>query len=150
MRIRFSLLLILIVFTSAVLAVPPQRLFILLGQSNMPGRATIEPEDTLPLPLVQLLNNQGIFEKAQNPLNRYSNIRKDISMQKLGPGYTFADTVATWLQDTIFIIVNAWGSTAIERFMKNDSQYSFPVFDGFPVRMDQVKIFPVVDMEAIY
>lgn len=147
MRIRCSFLSILIAFTSTVLAGPPQKIFILLGQSNMAGRATIEPEDTLPIPLVRLLNNQGTFEEARNPLNRYSNIRKDISMQKLGPGYTFASTVVAELRDTIFIIVNARGGTAIERFMKNDSTgyYEKTIF-----RIKQaMKNYPDLKPEAI-
>lgn len=146
-RFRCGFLLIFIVFASAVLAASPQRLFILLGQSNMAGRAAITSEDTLPLPLVRLLNGQGAFEEARNPLNRYSNIRKDISMQKMGPGYTFAGTVAAELQDTIFIIVNARGGTAIERFMKNDSTgyYEKTIF-----RIKQaMKNYPDLKPEAI-
>lgn len=42
-------------------------------------------------------------------------------MQKLGPGYTFAETLSEQLQDTIFFVVNARGGTALERFMKNDT-----------------------------
>ena len=147
MRIKCSSLLILLMFTSAVLAAPPKKIFILLGQSNMAGRAAIESKDTLSLSLVRLLNDQGVFEEARNPLNRYSNIRKDISMQKLGPGYTFASTVATKLQDTIFMIVNARGGTAIERFMKNDSTgyYEKTIF-----RIKQaMKNYPDLKPEAI-
>lgn len=37
----------------------------------------------------------------------------------------------------------------LQNNQNKDSQYSFPVFDGFPVRMDQVKIFPVGDIKDI-
>ena len=37
---------------------------------------------------VKLLNDKGDFEVAENPLNRYSSIRKKLSIQKLGPGMT--------------------------------------------------------------
>ncbi len=39
---------------------------------------------------VYLLNDKGNFEPAVNPLNRYSTVRKDLSMQRLGPAYGFA------------------------------------------------------------
>ena len=41
-------------------------------------------------------------------------------MQKLGPGYHFAKTLSEQLQDTIYLVVNARGGTALERFMKKD------------------------------
>lgn len=97
-----------------------KRLFILLGQSNMSGRAPVEDADMAACQMVKLLNIDGHFEVARNPLNRFSNIRKDIAMQKLGPGYTFAETLSEQLQDTIFLVVNARGGTALERFMKNE------------------------------
>ena len=97
-----------------------KRLFILLGQSNMAGRAPIEDADTTALPLVKLLDADGSFEVARNPLNRYSNIRKGEAMQKLGPGYYFAKTLSEQLQDTIYLVVNARGGMALERFMKKD------------------------------
>lgn len=109
--------------TSLAFAQPgaQKRLFILLGQSNMSGRAPIEDVDTAALPMVKLLNADGHFETARNPLNRFSDIRKDIAMQKLGPGYSFAKTLSEELQDTIFLVVNARGGTALERFMKDDA-----------------------------
>ena len=98
-----------------------KKLFILLGQSNMAGRAPIVKKDSLPLLMVKLLNDKGDFEVAENPLNRYSNIRKKLSIQKLGPGYAFAKRLSEEYQDTIFIVVNARGGTSLERVMKNDS-----------------------------
>lgn len=98
-----------------------KKLFVLLGQSNMAGRAPIEKQDSLPLFMVKILTEKGGFEIAENPLNGYSNIRKKLSLQKLGPGYTFAKRLSEEYQDTIFLIVNARGGTALEKFMKNDS-----------------------------
>lgn len=121
MKIKYSIWLLFIAFSTEISAGNPKKLFILLGQSNMAGRAQIEQKDTASLSMVQIFNDQGCFERAKNPLNRYSNIRKELPMQKLGPGYTFAQRVSSKLQDTIFIIINARGGTAIERFMKNDS-----------------------------
>lgn len=121
MRKTFILLFLLVSSMICAQSSVHKRLFILLGQSNMSGRAPIESADTAALPLVKLLNADGCFEVARNPLNRFSNIRKDIGMQKLGPGYSFARILSEQLQDTIFLVVNARGGTALERFMKNDS-----------------------------
>lgn len=79
-----------------------KKLFVLLGQSNMAGRASIEKNNSLPLLMVKLLNDKGDFEVVENPLNRYSNIRKKLSIQKLGPGYAFAKRLSEEYQDTIF------------------------------------------------
>ena len=65
-------------------------LYVCIGQSNMAGRATLTPEVMDTLQNVYLLNDKGNFEPAVNPLNRYSTVRKDLSMQRLGPAYGFA------------------------------------------------------------
>ncbi len=93
-------------------------LYLFVGQSNMAGRAPIEA-DTLPIEQVLILNSKGVFQKASNPLNQFSTIRKDnYAMQRIGPAYGFSTTVTDYLQDTIRIIVQARGGTSIEKFMK--------------------------------
>ncbi len=121
MKKIYIFFLLLVTFLTISRAGEPKRLFILLGQSNMAGRAPIEDVDSVALPLVKLLNASGSFEIARNPLNRFSNIRKGIDVQKLGPGYTFAKVLSEQLQDTIFLVVNARGGTPLEHFMKNDA-----------------------------
>ena len=69
-------------------------LYVCIGQSNMAGRATLTPEVMDTLQNVYLLNDKGNFEPAVNPLNRYSTVRKDLSMQRLGPAYGFAKEMA--------------------------------------------------------
>lgn len=86
-KLPILLLFLLVSFLTYAQQDTHKRLFILLGQSNMSGRAPIENADTAALPLVKLLDVDGRFEVARNPLNRFSNIRKGITMQKLGPGY---------------------------------------------------------------
>lgn len=86
-KLPILLLFLLVSFLTYAQQDTHKRLFILLGQSNMSGRAPIEKADTAALPLVKLLDADGRFEVARNPLNRFSNIRKGITMQKLGPGY---------------------------------------------------------------
>ena len=48
--------------------------YLCIGQSNMAGRATLVSEVLDTLQNVYLLNGDGDFEPAVNPLNRYSTI----------------------------------------------------------------------------
>ncbi len=73
-------------------------IYLLIGQSNMAGRAVIEEQDKDSIDRVFLykgIDNQP-WEKAANPLNEYSSIRKSLSMQQLGPGYIFARDMAAF------------------------------------------------------
>lgn len=100
--------------------------YLLIGQSNMAGRAEIELQDRDTLKGVFLYT--GIegdeWEKAANPLNKYSSIRKDISMQKLNPGYTFArDMSASAEGKKIGLVVNAKGGTSISLWAPGSDFY---------------------------
>ena len=120
---------IIILITIALFSLPSARaqkkLFVFSGQSNMAGRAAITELDFKSISNVYILDDKGNFVSAQNPLNLYSNIRKEAHMQRLGPVYTFARAMHNaYPKDTILFVVNARGGTAIERFMKGDaSQY---------------------------
>ncbi len=113
-------LFILLLNLSAISA-QEKDLFLLLGQSNMAGRGDYESvQDTMLIDKVFLLNDNGLFEPAKNPLNRYSTIRKkcDQELQKIGIGYSFSKYMAKSLKDSVFIIVNARGGTSVKKFVK--------------------------------
>ncbi|OVE80648.1 hypothetical protein BVY04_05365 [bacterium M21] len=71
--------------------------YLLIGQSNMAGRAPITERKKGEMKNCLLLNNEDGWEPASNPLNRYSTIRKGLKMQRLGPGYMFAVKMAEQL-----------------------------------------------------
>lgn len=99
-------------------------LYLLIGQSNMAGRAAIEEQDRAPLDRVYLLNDQDQWEPAVNPLNRYSTIRKAMAMQKLGPGYTFARRLAAANPDIdLGLVVNVKGGSSITEWAKGEHFY---------------------------
>lgn len=105
----------------------PMELYLLIGQSNMAGRATIEPQDKDSINNVFLFtgNKEKPWEKAANPLNKYSTIRKDISMQKLGPGYSFAkEMVKARKGKKIGLVVNAKGGSSIEEWKPEGPFYN--------------------------
>ncbi|WP_297089321.1 sialate O-acetylesterase [uncultured Draconibacterium sp.] len=102
-------------------------IYLLIGQSNMAGRATIEGADKDTLKNVFLYTGTvGCeWEKAANPLNKYSTIRKDISMQRLGPGYHFAKTMVELNgKNSIGLVVNAKGGTKIELWQPGGEFYN--------------------------
>lgn len=99
--------------------------YLLIGQSNMAGRAPIDDSVTAPIDRAYLLNREGMWEKAENPLNRYSTIRKDAGMQKLNPGYTFATTMLEQEKGvSIGLVVNARGGTNIDQWAKGGDYYN--------------------------
>lgn len=99
-------------------------LYLLIGQSNMAGRAEIPEDARGVIDRCYLLNDKNEWEPARNPLNRYSPVRKDLSMQKLGPGYGF---VRKMLEKdgnlTIGLIVNARGGTSIDEWLGKSELY---------------------------
>ena len=93
--------------------------YLLIGQSNMAGRGTMLPEDQQPMENVWLLNDEGEPVPATNPLNQYSSVRKDLTLQQIGPGYAFAATVAKKTGHKILLVVNALGGSNIHDWEKD-------------------------------
>lgn len=115
---------LLIIFMTSFAYDQNMHLYLLIGQSNMAGRAEIEALDTTALSNVYLLNSADQWEAARNPLNKYSTIRKSLSMQKLGPGYTFAKKLSEAMPgQPIGLIVNARGGTAISEWQRGTHYY---------------------------
>ncbi len=83
----------------------------------MADRGEFKEGDVHEICNVLLLNNQNEFETAINPLNRYSSIRKEIKMQKMGPGYSFAKSLHAKMPDKKFgLVVNARGGSSIKEW----------------------------------
>jgi hypothetical protein len=99
-------------------------IYLLIGQSNMAGRAPISSEDSAIIEDVELLVDSAQWEPAQSPLNKYSSIRKDISMQSLGPGHGFAKKISEQNPEFTFgLVVNALGGSSINSWKKGDNNY---------------------------
>lgn len=99
-------------------------LYLLIGQSNMAGRAKISKTDQEKLQNCFLFNDQQQWVPASNPLNRYSTVRKQIEMQKLGLGYSFAQHLNQTQPETpIGLVVNALGGSKIQSWQKGERLY---------------------------
>ena len=94
-------------------------IYLLIGQSNMAGRAHYSGDEKKPVDGGFLLNDKNEWEPATNPLNRYSTIRKDLKMQKMNPGYYFAKTMLEKNKGiTLGLVVNAKGGSRIAQWKK--------------------------------
>ncbi len=101
----------------------PTDIFIAMGQSNMKGGRKAYGDDTLPLERVYLLDDQGNWEVARNPLAKYNNqgLPWPEKATNIGPSYQFGKDLATAFPDRQFgLIVMAVGGKRIEFFSRGD------------------------------
>ena len=97
---------------------PRYDVYLLIGQSNMAGRGFFEAADTLaPLEGVFLLDDRGEAVPAREPLNRYSTIRKALSVQGMGPGHGFAEEMHRLNGRPVLLVVNARGGSSLEQWL---------------------------------
>lgn len=84
-------------------------LFLLVGQSNMAGRGTVEAQDKTPHPRVLMLNKEGQWAPAVDPLHW------DKAAAGVGLGKTFAQLYAEAHPDvTVGLIPAAHGGSPID------------------------------------
>lgn len=99
-------------------------LYLLIGQSNMAGRAPLGKGHS---PLTEkdwLLNDQDQWEHATAPLNRYSSVRKDYTMQRTNMGEGFLKALRKGgAEEEIGLIVNARGGSRIQQWQKGEPLY---------------------------
>ena len=97
--------------------------FLLIGQSNMAGRGYMTAADQEVFDEnVFLLNASGEAEPAKNPLNAYSTIRKDLSVQGINPGFSFSKKIAAETGRKVLLVVNARGGTALYEWKPTSSK----------------------------
>jgi hypothetical protein len=102
-------------------------IYLVIGQSNMAGRATIREEDNASIEHAYLFfgDDAAPWLVATNPLNRYSSVRKNIKMQRLNPAYSFVQSMAAEHPDNeIGLVVNAKGGTKIVQWLPGTELYN--------------------------
>lgn len=99
---------------------PKLDLFLCIGQSNMAGTAPIDTSlgDNDPIENSYLFNSLNLFESAENPLNKFSNVRVLTHPLLVGPTNSFAKEIGSVSSNPIGLVVNARGASAIESWMK--------------------------------
>jgi hypothetical protein len=88
--------------------------FILAGQSNMAGRALVEPQDTIPSDRILTINRSGEIIIAKEPLHFY-----EPSMTGLDCGLSFAKTIIKHVPESlsILLIPTAVGGSSISEWL---------------------------------
>jgi len=91
-----------------------QDLYLIIGQSNAAGRDTnIRPNNAdAPDSNVLLLNDDGDFEVATQPLNRYSDVRND-QTQGVSFGLEFGIDMHDDNGRTVYLVSNARGGSKV-------------------------------------
>jgi hypothetical protein len=105
-----------------VTKLPPKEklhLYVLMGQSNMAGRGVVGPEDKTPHPRVIMLNLDGRWEQAIEPVTR--DRAKGLGV---GPALAFGKAMAEHDPDiTIGLVPCAVGATALANWQKGEKLY---------------------------
>lgn len=99
--------------------------YLLIGQSNMAGRAKYQKGDTFESGRIYVLGKNEKFKKFNKYpwINEYSTIRK--SAAQISPGYTFAKTMAKiYPKKHICLVSNARGGSSIEQWAKGTKYYN--------------------------
>lgn len=99
---------------------------LLLGQSNMAGRAPLAPRDRQPIRCALLLDPKRRWERARHPLNRYASdpFLVDGSAHGLGPGGAFASALCQEVPGLrVGLVVNARSTSNIARWAKGQRLY---------------------------
>lgn len=96
----------------------PLDIIFAIGQSNMSGRGEILPEDSGVMKDVYLLNTDGNFEPALQPLNKYSSIRKELEIQGVSPSYTCMLKLQQTLKKPLGLVMNPQGGSSIKLWFK--------------------------------
>lgn len=102
---------------------PKLDLYLCIGQSNMAGRGVMVPGlgDLDPIDKAWLFTTTSNWEVASNPLNKYSEVRKQLDIQQINPAYSFVKKIIAETGHHVGLIVNARGGTAIEAWLKGNS-----------------------------
>jgi hypothetical protein len=99
----------------------PTHVFLLMGQSNMAGRAKAGPGDEAPLEGALLLNDKGQWEPAVQPLNKYG---PDSKKPQVCLGGDFARALREARPEVrVGLIVHARGATAIAEWRADGTLY---------------------------
>jgi len=97
---------------------PPEEIILLIGQSNMAGRANLMDKDYEIIRDAFLLDSMNQWVPLKSRLNIHSSIRKKASMQRFNLGYSFAQEILTNNDiKTVGMIVNARGGTKIDQWV---------------------------------
>jgi hypothetical protein len=110
--------------------------FILAGQSNMAGRAFIEPEDTTFNKRILSINKDGQLVYAKEPLHFYEPSRRGLDC-----GLSFAQNLINNIPDsiTILLIPTAVGGSSVTQWLGDSTHRKVKLLTNFYSKVDIAK-----------
>ena len=98
-------------------------LFLIIGQSNAAGRDTNFDQNALDssTPDVKILDDQGQFIVANQPLNQYSTVGKDFDLQGVNLGLEFGKEIHEISGREVNLVVNARGGTKVAEWRQDNA-----------------------------
>lgn len=110
--------------------------FILAGQSNMAGRAFVEPEDTIFHTRVLSINKNEQLVYAKEPLHFY-----EPSVTGLGCGLSFAKNLIKDIPDsiTVLLIPTAVGGSSLTHWLGDSTHNEVKILTNFNSKIDIAK-----------
>jgi hypothetical protein len=115
--------------------------FIMAGQSNMAGRGTVEPQDTIPNKRILSIDQNGELIIAKEPLHWYEPEKTGLDC-----GYSFAKTLLKKIPSNISILIipTAVGGSSITQWL-NDSLYrNVKLFSNFLSKVEIARKFGTI------
>jgi hypothetical protein len=112
--------------------------FILVGQSNMAGRAFVEPEDTISNKRIFSINTNGQLVYAKEPLHFYQPLRTGLDC-----GLSFAKTLIKNVPDSISILLipTAVGGSSVTQWLGDSTHREVKLLTNFHSKVDIAKSY---------
>ena len=110
--------------------------FIMAGQSNMAGRGTVEPEDTVSDKRILSINKDGQIIIAKEPLHFYEPERTGLDC-----GLSFAKTLIKKVPDSVSILMipTAIGGSSIKQWLGDSLYRNVKLFSNFLSKLQIAK-----------
>jgi Carbohydrate esterase, sialic acid-specific acetylesterase len=116
-------------------------IFILAGQSNMAGRAMVEPQDTVANKRILTVNKEGKLIVAKEPLHFY-----EPNLTGLDCGLSFAKRLLKNIPGNISIVLipTAVGGSSISQWLGDSVFRSVQLFSNFTTQVNNAKQFGTI------
>lgn len=115
--------------------------FILAGQSNMAGRALVEPQDTIIHKRILSINKNGELLFAKEPLHWY-----EPRLTGLDCGYSFGKTIINNTPDSISVLIIpiAIGGSSISQWLGDSLYRNVKLYSNFLSKVEVAKQYGVI------
>ncbi len=115
--------------------------FILAGQSNMAGRAIIEPDDTIPDKRIFSLNSDDELILAKEPLHYY-----EPGLAGLDCGVSFARALLKKVHEDVSVLVipASVGGSSVKQWLNDSVHRNVSLYSNFRNKMETGKKYGVI------